>query len=321
MTKPSLILHLPVHKTGSTALQQALHFNEVPLNGRKFTYLPRFTHSFQHDDLTKKTGENLRILLTAMRESAGDRSIILSTEKLHLIEDAGIQDFMAAVMGIFVAYDINVVIYLRRQDDAFSSFYNQIVKFGTTTDTTSQAFMHYGKYFNYERYLKLFKDNLRESDSLTVRLYDRDALVDRDIVADFLKIVDLQVDLAGRPTRVINHSLEKSVFELKRAMNSHLEGSPSELIQSLAGVLADASSRINNGKPDTNILSELERDLIMACFAESNKRVLDQYLGGAALAAEKTSNAPYESTFELVLPAVLARLARYFYHINKIAKR
>lgn len=319
--KPDLILHLPVHKTGSTALQQALHVSEALLNARNFTYLPRFTHSFQHDDLTRKTGENLRTLLVSMKEAASDRNIILSTEKLHLADDDKISDFMTAIIGIFSDYDIKVIVYLRRQDDAFSSFYNQIVKFGTATDTTGQAFAQYGKYFDYERYLRLFNEQLRGTDQLIARLYDRSALVDRDIVADFLSIIGLQMEMPDRPTRIINHSLEKSVFQLKRSMNQHLDGSPPELIQSLAGVLADASTRINNGSPDTNILSDLERDLIMASFAASNQRVFQQYLGGAVFAEEKKSEKPYDSSFELVMPAVLARLSRYLYHINKVAKR
>ncbi len=319
--RPGLFLHLPVHKTGSTALQQTLHSNETRLNERNYTYLPRFTHSFQHDDLTKKTGGNLRTLLETMRDSAGDKSIILSTEKLHVVDDEKTRDFFAAVTEVFADYDIKVIVYLRRQDDAFSSFYNQIVKFGITTESTAQAFARFAKFFNYERYLRLIRTGLRDDDSVIARVYERDTLIDRDIVADFLDAIGLAIALPDRPTRVINQSLEKSVFQLKRAMNFHLEGSPPELIQSLAGVLADASTRINNGNPDTNVLSELERDLIMDSYAASNRRVAEQYLGGDSLSAEKKPDPTYESSFEVVMPAVLARLSRYFYHIIRVAKR
>lgn len=319
--RPSLFLHLPVHKTGSTALQQTLHSNEARLASRGYTYLPRFTHSFQHDDLTKKTGDALRVFLETMRDQAGGSSIILSTEKMHVADDDRIRDFLTTATEVFADYDIKVIVYLRRQDDAFSSFYNQIVKFGTTTETTAQAFTRCARFFNYERYLRLIRANLREADELLVRVYERSTLLDRDIVADFLQGIGLEIDLPDRPAKVINQSLEKSVFKMKRAMNQHLDGSPPELIQSLAGVLADASSRINNGKPDTNVLSDLERNLIMESYANSNRRVQEQYLNGASLTAEERPEVDYESSFEVVMPAVLARLSRYFYHIIRVAKR
>ena len=315
--KPSLFLHLPVHKTGSTALQKALFVNEERLNESRFTYLPRFTHDLQHDAMSMKAGKELRTLLSTMRGAAGSRSVLLSTEKIHLLEDDLIRDFLAAVTEVFADYDIKVVVYLRRQDDAFSSFYNQIVKFGTITATVAQAFAKYERFFNYERYLRLMRASLREEDDLVTRVYNRATLVDRDIVADFLQVIGLDIDLPNWQSPVVNQSLEKSVFKLKLAMNHHLDGSPPELIQGLAGLMADVSSQINKGKPDTNVLSGLERDLIMERYTASNRWVQEQFLSGASLSAEEKSEVEYESSFEAVLPAVLGRMSRYFFHIAK----
>jgi len=314
-SRPSLFLHVPIHKTGSTALQQTLFCNEARLNTENITYLPDFTMDFQHSCLAATAGDALRGLLKQMRARSGGRSIILSTEQLHFLDDHPVADFIAALTEVFAGYDIKVVIYLRRQDEAFSSFYNQIVKFGTTTDNTGQAFSIYARFFDYERYLSLVRANLRKTDTMTVRIYDRNTLVGSDIVDDFLNAVGLMHCPIDKLPHMINPSLEKNVLKLKRAMNFHLDDAPIKLLQSLAGVLGDVSCQINNGNPDTNVLSVLERDLIMSSYAESNRRMVDQYLGGISFNSDIRPEPNYESSLDIVLPAVLARLARYFFHI------
>ena len=314
-SKPRLFVHVPVHKTGSTALQQTLYCNDSWLIQKQITYLPNFTIDYQRACLAAQSGDALRNILRQMREEANGKSVIVSTEQLHLLDDVLISDFVDALNEVFADHDITFVIYLRRQDEAFASFYNQIVKFGTTTDTTGQAFAGFARFFDYERYLDLLQKNLRSTDTLLVRIYDRKALVDHDIVSDFFDAVGIDDGLIVRFPQVINPSLETSVLKLKHAMNVNLDGAPVDLLQSLAGVLGDVSRQINNGNPDTNVLTGLERDLIMANYADSNRRMANRYLGDKSFSLDKRPSPSYESSLEIVLPAVLARLSRYFFHI------
>ena len=313
--RPCLFVHIPVHKTGSTALQQTLCCNEPWLNDQQVTYLPGFTKDFQHACLAAQLGDGLRSVLELMRQEANGYSVIVSTEQLHLLEDVLISDFIGTLTEVFADHDITFVIYLRRQDDAFSSYYNQIVKFGTTTDTIAQAFSLYSRFFNYERYLDLLQKTMRQTDTLLVRMYDRNTLVNQDIVSDFFSAIGIDHSLEVRLPQLINPSLERSVLKLKHAMNFHLDDAPVDLLQSLAGVLSDVSCGINNGNPDTNALTALERDLIMASYADSNRRMANQYLGGVSFSSDMRPAPSYESSLEIVLPAVLARLSRYFFHI------
>ncbi len=313
-----LYLHLPIHKTGSTALQNRLWAAEPKLAKVGMTYLPKYTSDCQHAVLCRKQGEELQTLLQGMRSAAAGKDIILSTEQLHIGSDLAIANFVQAIRKAFSDHAITTVVYLRRQDDAFSSFYNQIVKFGVETGSTAEVFRRYAPFFDFERYLGLLGRGQGPEDKLIVRLYQREKLVGQDIGKDFMSAIGMDFDLPAAATQSVNPSLERSVFALKRAMNTELQGAPAPLLQALAGVLADASAGLNGGNPDTNILTDLERDLILEHFEPSNRRVSETYLGGARIAEARQASNPQGSRLEDVLPAVLARMCRYFYHINTL---
>lgn len=312
-----VILHIPIHKTGSTALQTALFHNEAVLAQQGYTYLASFAHDHQHAFLVETKAEKLRQRLTEAKEQAGDLSVILSTEKAHMMGNEDLQDLFAALFEVFEDHIFQVLVYLRSQQDAFDSYYNQIVKFGTTTGSAGSVFSQFIENFDYKRYLEQIDAKLRSQDTLSVRLYDRSMLVQNDIVADFQKYIGMSAQLSSyNGANNINHSLEKSIFEMKRAMNVELKDAPPKLLQSLAGVLADASSNVNNGKPNTQVLSDLERLLIQSHYAETNAWVEKHYLGSSKFPQKPAKQTTYDSSFETVLPGVLARLSRYFFHIS-----
>lgn len=312
-----VILHIPIHKTGSTALQTALYHNEAVLAQQGYTYLASFAHHHQHAFLVETKAEELRQRLMDAKAQAGDHSVILSTEKAHMMSNEDLQDLFAALIEVFEDHILQVVVYLRSQQDAFDSYYNQIVKFGTTTESAGEVFSRFTEKFDYKRYLEQIDTILRPQDSLSVRLYDRESLEQNDIVADFLKCIGVSAQFSSAiGEKKINHSLEKSIFEMKRAMNVELKDAPANLLQSLAGVLADASSNVNNGKPNTQVLSDLERLLIQSHYAETNAWVEKHYLGSSKFPQKPAKQTTYDSSFETVLPGVLARLSRYFFHIS-----
>ncbi|OUS19675.1 hypothetical protein A9Q95_15620 [Rhodobacterales bacterium 59_46_T64] len=310
-----LILHLPIHKTGSTALQKTLVANETLLNKQNMTYLPQHTKASQHFHLSEFRGDELQKYLAKMRTGARGKDLILSSEKLHLLSTPDLQDFFTTVASVFDGFAITVVVYLRRQDDAINSLYSQLVKYGTLTASSKQFFDRRKHAFDYEHYLEVISGNVPEDTELMVRVYDRSQLRDGDIVEDFAHLVGITGKLK-RGQKDANHSLEKSVFKIKRAMNSELQGAPPDLLQSMAGILADASKNMNNGKPDTNVLSDLERSLIMEFYAESNARISEKYLGGETFSNSTPKTLDYESSFEVVFPLIMARMSRYFHWVS-----
>lgn len=309
-----LVLHLPIHKTGSTALQKTLWNNEQKLNAAGFSYCPGRTEDLQHKFLVESTAARRKIL-EDVRTGAGVRSVILSCEKAHMMDRNDLQALVSEVASIFEDWMIKVVVYVRRQDEAFGSFYNQIVKFGSVTHTTEVAFARFKEFFEYDSYLDAIAACLRSKDSLDVRIYERARLKNGDITADFLDCIKLAVSLdsCGKQD---NPSMEKSVFKLKLAMNACLEGAPLPLLMSLAGVMADASASINGGKPDTSILSDLEHKLIIDFFHNSNSRLAAKFLRGETFNEFSGSRPDYASSDEIALASVLAHLSRYFFWLS-----
>lgn len=74
-------------------------------------------------------------------------------------------------------------------------------------------------------------------------------------------------DLAGKQSRP---TVEVSVSKSMLAMTVCVEGVPDQLLMSIVGVMADASSGFHGGGPDTDTLQDLKYQWIMASFQESN---------------------------------------------------
>jgi hypothetical protein len=178
MARYRLTLHCGLHKTGTTTLQQMLHRNRGALAAQGIFYPapPRGVghNRFFHPGLTHE----LQHALEAFFVSGAER-LLLSAEDLsqHFLDRArteAIRDTFARV------FDIELVLYLRRQDRLKESVYAEIVKRRFTGPIETDA-----------HYLLDFRDRLARleaafgRDALTVRLYPEDAPCPALLVADF----------------------------------------------------------------------------------------------------------------------------------------
>jgi len=146
MTKPELILHVGIHKTGTTSIQHFFHrnFDVLLQNGVLYPKSLRklgtgVTH-FAHHDLAWHfgfSGNKTRLAKTDsiakrlngefLRTNA--RKIFISSEALEYFSSiSSLENFRDE----FIDFDVKILIYIRRQDKLLQSVFKQRVKTGMT---------------------------------------------------------------------------------------------------------------------------------------------------------------------------------------------
>ena len=238
---PKLVLHIGTHKTGTTALQNVLQFNNDLLAQSGFEY-PDMPVKWENVAFNRNgywinmaalraigskslaQEENIEPCAEACREvlASGDKTLVLSDERLwHNGTKKGFwQAVRSAALGIG-AKDIQIVLYLRRQDLYMESLWAQFVKTGKkcislaeyANSKKSMLVCDYAA--GIKRLQKVFGP-----DAVTVRIYDRSRLLDGDIVADFAAVLGIaDASVWRRPAGKDNPSLTPSVTLLKLAVN------------------------------------------------------------------------------------------------------
>lgn len=186
MTVPLLVLHIGTAKTGSTAIQSALHAQRGELIAAGIAYLPGHGQINSRDlaagcvgpdgddDLLDELGfvgaDERAAYLDAVvarlhddvaRLPADVRTIVLSSEHFH--SRLVTPDMVRRLAGIVqpLADDVAVVCYLRPQADLIASFYSTYLRNGgcETFDEVGARVLRVGHpYADYDRLLSMWAD-------------------------------------------------------------------------------------------------------------------------------------------------------------------
>jgi hypothetical protein len=184
------ILHIGTMKTGTTSIQTALAKNPKALASRGYTYCgpPMRRSEPLAGVLAGLTDENLQ-------------NLIISDEGLWHFSDSARSD-TAGLAKVLKGYDVTVVIYLRRPDSFFESWFLQGLKSGSGSKTMAQflasSFVNYGAQF--QKIIKRF-EALFGVNSVVIRPYEAQQLKGGDVVLDFLHTVGFPADEFDMPAR------------------------------------------------------------------------------------------------------------------------
>ncbi|MEL6959094.1 MAG: hypothetical protein AAGL89_09115 [Pseudomonadota bacterium] len=240
------IVHLGMPKTGTTTLQSWLYLNRKALAVRGIGYdrmaYRRRDQRSAHTELSFCARDRVGLLqmdrglrikhqifdlgqqrsfvmkyepvfARSLRRMAAPQ-VILSSEYLG----AGLQsEEEAKALDDWLSQffdDIRYVIYFRRQEDLVLSSYQQRLKSGHVGDFDS--FLHKHAVHNYAQIADRWVSAVGR-DKLDVRLFERDWLVDADIIADFSNAIGLD-EILDRPASQ-NESLSLAAQELLHAVN------------------------------------------------------------------------------------------------------
>lgn len=235
-----LVLHVGGYKTATTSLQELCARNRGWLRRRGIVYpamrlgrLPRFSinHRLWAARLLAPSGSSeLSSALTCFREQlepqlAIDGTSLLSAEGLSDVPWSRHREVRADLLRRCLdGFEVRVLLYVRRQDQWYESMHNQRVK--TSGETRSlEAYVAAGL----ERGMADFSEHVRfwratfGEGRVTVRVFERDQLLDGDVVADFLDQIGVhdREGLAVFQSR--NPRLHPALVEPKRRLNVHLK--------------------------------------------------------------------------------------------------
>lgn len=245
-----LICHIGTPKTASTLLQNSCAANPDWLARHGVAYGEALSNDPNHitlffaaargiHDLTRAYGINTVEELDAFRERlvatiAGHRAslpagidrVILSSENLtgNLRSTEGIAQLRQMLVPHFDA--VEIVLYVRRQDDAILSMYGEYMRRGFSPATFDKFSVNCMSETSPAPYLFYRRELLKwievwGREAITVRLFDSDAFIGGQILTDFMAVVLGRTDFDMSdfiPSPAENRGLSAPVLEALRRL-------------------------------------------------------------------------------------------------------
>ncbi len=293
MNDVTLYLHIGLHKTGTSALQNFLHGNAASLLRQDCLYPVGLFDSRDHNPLCWRLvpdhylppgnsfyrihrEQNHWPMLHRLIDQSGARRVIVSGEDFCLIEKL---DELAEACA---RYDTRIVVYLRRQDQYLQALYNQMVKsFDFRMTAPFDQFLSSPptcKIINYDEFLEEWS-RCFGAENISVGIYDRFSSND-DLVSDFAVRCGVRVgaDFAI-PGGLLNSRLPRHVLEAKRILN-RIDWSRSThdcVMEELLGLARElpGEDQIN---ADHQLMSPRQSAEFLQAFAGANRRVAQRFL-------------------------------------------
>ena len=181
-------------------------------------------------------------------------------------------------------YQINVIVYLRRQDKFLLSRWNQKVK----QKSTSDAVLSCDEYFELTQkkekdiyqYGKIL-DGIAEvigKENLIVRRFDAESWRDGSIIHDFMHEIGIDVTPEFHELeKNANLSLDKNTTEIKRILNQEESFTMKEI--SYMGKFLKKISENYIQKDHTEMLAKEELQQFLKKYETENERIAREYIG------------------------------------------
>lgn len=219
-----IYIHIGLNKTGTSSLQDFFSMNSANLLAQeRLCYPTAGRDGTAHHPLSKwaklaaaaEPGQDLSVADRLANELRDADKAVLSSEDFHTHNPRGIE-FLAHLLS---SHDVQIVLYVREHVAYLSSWYQQNVQ-ATHLSCAFDSFC----YFTRKPLHKIAEawGQVFGRHKVTVRLYDRSALKDGDIVADFAEIVGLRQPLGSyaRKPYESNPSVTGNLLFIKRLLNN-----------------------------------------------------------------------------------------------------
>jgi len=293
--KRRMYLHVGLHKTGTTAIQDFLFLNRDKLLSQGYLYpitefhplgQQRVAYAFNgevnpHLDQSKVSqNEELFEKLTQVISQDNYQVLIVSSENFT---PSGNKSVLKKIKHFFCEFDIKIVFYLRRQDSYKESLYREHIKL-PNSETVSFKRFNVPYVLDYEKRLKPWVDVFGEQ-NIIVRSYDQLISEKADVINDFCEIIGLDISQYEKPKKNSNSTISNIAMELIRALNSldidHIErGRVNIAVRKFCDEsdLKKVWRLSNNSKK------------ILSKYSKSNTSVAERFLQGRALFNEEHKN-------------------------------
>jgi hypothetical protein len=291
-------VHIGAPKAGSTWLQKTLAENRLTLLERRVLYPNVSLRGHGHHDLAfllagpypewatpqpRTLAELEADLAAAVRDHSG--TVLLSSENFYLFpHPARVRDLLKRT-GL--AEDITIIVFVRRQDDAHESWYNQTIKAQGYIHEIDECVHRFFGLWDYSAQLAKWSSVFGRA-ALRVRPYELGQsgsgalLRDLGLSAGF-DTANLQVT-----ETFVNSGLNRDLLEFQKQVN-HLPLTPQEKRRHHRELIALSADSAGKGVFDeTPLLGSTKRREILAAYAEGNRLVAETYLGRANLFIAKS---------------------------------
>lgn len=318
---PRLLLHIGTHKTGTTSIQRFCGANRDALRKRGVWYPPadigsfpshyahhRIAHAIAGRDQEFGTSDATEFFERVRKQMKRNETCLISAEpmyrhmlpdpfadgglaKLHVDEaDMRFDRYASAVRECLDAFEVTVLVMLRRQDTFLESLYaEQVLATGYTRDITSFA-IEREPLLNYEARLGSWAKAFGEN-RISVRVFDPSPSA-APIERDFVEWVGLEWSNRFRIGRRHNVTPSRTLVEFKRMINT--PGQSVEINNRYRRWIEQLGTRLTDDLPDLGhrYLRPDDRVDLMARFAPANRAVAQRYCDGSALFRSDISNDP-----------------------------
>lgn len=294
MNKHTLLIHIGMPKTGTTALQNFLMRNDDKLQKYGWCY-PVLSAEWTVDvadcgnaycmyadwilkDDRQEWDNGMQVILRHLQ----NKNVIISAEGIF---GDGIGKVITAAAES--CENVKVIVYLRRQDREVESLYNQHIKIGVECGTFDQ-------YIESDYVTKKWMGYLSKLDSvsgiigrenLIVRIYEKQQLVGNDITVDFMSVLGIPMDKdVWERNDKANLSIEGNYLEIKRLINSvkEVEGLIdsnlwNEVQADIYDIVANLTQPYKN-KREYGFFTFDKRKEFIKMFEAENEQIAREYL-------------------------------------------
>jgi hypothetical protein len=321
-TPKTIYVHAGMSKTGTTSIQKMLTKNQQILSQKGILY-PNAArkNGIGHHSLAafikqgKDSDEALK--LQAEIEECEHSTVIVSTE---LLERMSRQKWQS-LKTFFAPHHVKIIYYLRRQDDAIVSMYNELVKkhavnqdFSTYVETSPRVDL-----LDYRATLSVIEDVVGFQ-NMSIGIFSKSSLKHGNIGNDFIariqpECAELQAFSAPHDNSSLMPASAMLMARINRQVDFNIDHSK------FYGPACKLAEVVNNQvKGMTTVRhdyfkTDQQRDVFLQKFAESNQFISDKYLQGQAVIQNPTSEASHmltEAEEREMLNVVLASVIEQF---------
>lgn len=282
MSKPNLILHIGSGKTGSSTIQSFLKENYknfkdknilIPDGELRLSRHISGNHVFATQKLMFDGIDSVTSAFEKLVENASDDQILISAENIcnknnHLY-----------FSKIAEKYSIKIIFYIRRQDDLFSSAWQQW--YSKQRDDFTTWFREGGNKLagNYQQTLEGWA-NLIGPENISVRVFSRNEFIENDLLVDFWSFTgidtsaknDFNFDIKNQ-----NHSYSEVITSIVQGNKSIFDNAhDSEFYKFVDEMTGDQFHKSLN----YSLLSRTTREEIIQFFADQNEWVRSTFFPG-----------------------------------------
>lgn len=291
MSRRCCFVHIGTPRTGSTALEKFFYDHRHALLQHGVLYPDISLRGYGHHDLafllagaypdwaiaqTRPLADLAAELRTVASRHSGD--ILISSENFYLFPAAAALRALLEETGLASHRRVVIIVYLRRQDEAHESWYNQIVKAQGAVHDIDESVRRWHDLWDYRSRLTEWS-SIFGRENIVVRIYDRCHFEGGSLLSDFLAATGIGTDDPAPTAEQINRNFNRDILEFQRLVN-RLPLRPVEKRRFLRQLTELTARTEGSGLFDeSSLLDGIRRQAILQDYAAGNTEVALAFLG------------------------------------------